>query len=75
MVKIKESSDIEGLRSIYVDGIFQKDFAAKILILSAHRNQIKNTGTEFEGKTKMAFILSWQRGDTAGSSRTVPPLP
>ena len=74
MVKIKESSDIEGLRSIYVDGIFQKDFAAKIFILSAHRNQIKNTGTEFEGKTKMAFILAGG-GDTAGSSRTVPPLP
>ena len=76
MVKIKESSDREELRSVYVDGIFQKDFADKILIFSAHRSQIKNTGAEFGGKTKVAFILSWQRGDIAGSSsRTVPHLP
>ena len=38
MVKIKESCDREGLRSVYIDGIFQKDFVAKILIFSAHKN-------------------------------------
>ena len=36
---------------------------AKILAFSAHRNQMKNTETEFERNRKVAFILSRQKGE------------
>ena len=31
--------------------------------LTAHQSQMKNMETEFGGDRKVAFILSWQRGE------------
>jgi len=36
---------------------------AKILAFSAHRNQMKNTETEFGRNRKVAFILSRRKGE------------